>query len=280
MSNMNDYELTVEQEISQIRVMSPHIVILGAGASVATFPNGDKNGKRIPLMKDLVEVVGLGKILDQIGVDYKGKNFEDLYSQLFIDEKYSTILEEINNAIDDYFFSLELPPTPTIYDHLLLSLRETDLIATFNWDPFLIQAHLRNQKFTKLPMMSFLHGNVLAGYCTEHKTRGGTGNLCPKCKKRFTQSPLLYPITKKDYSANQFIDGEWRRLKKCLEMAFMVTVFGYSAPKTDTEALSLMKTSWGDVEKRDMEQIEIVSRQHEGETDADFSERLNKAFEI
>ena len=35
---------------------APHVVMLGAGASVAAFPNGDKNGRKVPLMKDLVGV--------------------------------------------------------------------------------------------------------------------------------------------------------------------------------------------------------------------------------
>ena len=38
-------EVSIEQEINQIEVGKPHLVILGAGASYAAFPNGDKNGK-------------------------------------------------------------------------------------------------------------------------------------------------------------------------------------------------------------------------------------------
>src|SRR5437016_2179224 len=36
----------------------PHVVILGAGASNAAFPDGDKNGKPLPLLDDLANVVG------------------------------------------------------------------------------------------------------------------------------------------------------------------------------------------------------------------------------
>ena len=32
----------------------PHVVILGAGASLAAFPDGDKNGRKLPLMNDIV----------------------------------------------------------------------------------------------------------------------------------------------------------------------------------------------------------------------------------
>ena len=46
-------------------------------------------------------------------------------------------MREIETRVDEYFADLELPGHPTIYDRLVLSLREKDLIATFNWDPFL-----------------------------------------------------------------------------------------------------------------------------------------------
>jgi hypothetical protein len=38
----------------------------------------------------------------------------------------------------------------------------------------------------------------------------------------------------------------------------MVTVFGYSAPKTDVEAIALLKEGWGANRDRDLEQIEVI----------------------
>jgi hypothetical protein len=35
---------------------------------------------------------------------------------------------------------MEIPDHVTLYDELLLTLRSKDLIATFNWDPLLLQA--------------------------------------------------------------------------------------------------------------------------------------------
>ncbi|MFW6223076.1 MAG: hypothetical protein ACOC3T_05645 [Bacteroidota bacterium] len=35
----------------------PHVVILGAGASAAAFPQGDANGKKLPVMNDLADIV-------------------------------------------------------------------------------------------------------------------------------------------------------------------------------------------------------------------------------
>ena len=36
----------------------PHVVLLGAGASKAAMPNGDKNGRAIPLMDELPKILG------------------------------------------------------------------------------------------------------------------------------------------------------------------------------------------------------------------------------
>jgi hypothetical protein len=33
-------------------ILSPHVVILGAGASAATCPNGDRNKIKLPVMRD------------------------------------------------------------------------------------------------------------------------------------------------------------------------------------------------------------------------------------
>ena len=61
---------------------SPHVVILGVGASLAPFPDGDKNGLRVPLMKDLVETVGLGDLLRANDIQFEGADFEALYDSL------------------------------------------------------------------------------------------------------------------------------------------------------------------------------------------------------
>jgi hypothetical protein len=43
----------------------PHVVILGAGASLQALPDGDRKGQRLPPIYDLAEVVGLCSILEQ-----------------------------------------------------------------------------------------------------------------------------------------------------------------------------------------------------------------------
>ena len=51
---------------------------------------------------------------------------------------------------------------------------------------------------------------------------------------------------------NEFINMEWERLKGWLheERTKRVTVFGYGAPDSDTEAIRIMNTAWGKIDER------------------------------
>jgi hypothetical protein len=50
---MDDVVITVEQEEKSPFAGRPHVVILGAGASVAAFPGGDRYGRLLPVMDNL-----------------------------------------------------------------------------------------------------------------------------------------------------------------------------------------------------------------------------------
>ena len=50
--------MTVEELIEDTSTGGPHVVVIGAGASVAALPNGDSSGKTLPVIDNLVEVVG------------------------------------------------------------------------------------------------------------------------------------------------------------------------------------------------------------------------------
>ncbi len=261
---MEDYSDSIRKEIADFRVRKPHLVILGAGASRASCPVGDRNGRELPLMSDFSEKLGLDNLLRSWGIDPK-QNFEDIFSVLY-ENKENKKTQEIEILIQSYFRQLKLPDTPTIYDHLILSLRDTDVIATFNWDPFLIQAYSRNSKADlSRPQLLFLHGNVKAGYCETDKIRGVVGQKCKKCGKPNQASQLLYPIGKKNYARDLYVSSEWDALKWALKNAFMMTIFGYSGPKTDQEAISAMKEAWGEADKRYMEQIAFISLEDEME---------------
>lgn len=247
-----------------INIQRPHLVLLGAGASLAAFPKGEKNGLKLPLMNNFVDTVrGLSDYLEKCGIDYKGKNFENLYSSLYGDSRHDKIRQSIEELIYEYFALMKLPDEPTLYDHLILSLTGRDAIATFNWDPFLWQAMCRNYHRVgngNFPHLFYLHGNTAIGACVEHNKVqiGYKGDICPRCKKPLDRSKLLYPIGKKDYNSDRFVKNSWDCVKKCLKSAYMFTIFGYGAPSSDVESVNLLSEGWGDKHQREMEQIEVV----------------------
>ena len=249
-----------------LSIKRPHLVLLGAGASKAAFPNGEKSSLKMPLMDDFVETVnGLSDYLGEYAIDYKEQNFEDLYNSLYEDSQYDEIRQTIEKIIYGYFAQMELPEEPTLYDHLVLSLTGRDVVATFNWDPFLWQAICRNYHRVgkaNLPHPLYLHGNTAIGVCTEHEKIqiSHKGSICSKCKMPLSRSRLLYPIGKKDYNIDPFIKSSWDGVKSYLKSAYMFTVFGYSAPSSDVEAVGLLSEGWGDKNKRVMEQTGFIDK--------------------
>jgi hypothetical protein len=241
---------------------SPHVVILGAGASIAsTIRNPEQNGKRLPGMQNLVEVLDLEPVIKRYGLKYDGQNFEAFYDELSRTGQHPELLTEIESEVRDYFASLRLPEEATIYDYLVLSLREKDIIATFNWDPFLAQAFARNKDvvgYERMPKMAYLHGNVAVGVCYDCNTMGWRFSGCLRCNKDFSPSKLLYPVAKKDYASDSFTNSEWDHLRLHMQQAYFVTVFGYSAPKTDAEARQLLLDEWVNNPVRDLAEIEVL----------------------
>jgi len=237
---------------------APHVVILGAGASLAAFPNGDRHGMPLPLMHNLIEVVGLTPILKKHEITTQITNFEEFYDELATTNTNAVLLREIEEAVHEYFNKLELPDEATLYDYLLLSMREKDLIATFNWDPFLAKAYQRNIPVRKLPQVAFLHGNVEIGMCDTHQKKGFVLQTCPECQSQFSPSRLLFPVKQKKYNDDPFIKNEWDVLRDHLNRAYFVTSFGYSAPITDIEARKLMLDEWRNNPTVELGQIDIV----------------------
>lgn len=246
-------------EVKTVREGQPHVVILGAGASRAACLNGDASGRLLPLMRDLIDVVGLAPILEAHGVSSDGEDFEAVYSRLDGQHQFDECREALEHCLYAYFASLQLPTEPTIYDHLVLSLRPRDVIATFNWDPFLVQAAQRNASQVALPTLIFLHGNVAAGYCEKDKSRGRYPERCPKCSNAFQATPLLYPVRKKNYLDKPFIRDEWQDLRNAMKEACILTIFGYGAPATDVEAVELLQTAWPSPKKQKAQWVELIN---------------------
>lgn len=262
---MKNLEKSVAEEIGDVSMGRPHVVLLGAGASRAAFPRGERNGKLLPVMADFFETAAVADALASKDISYSGRNFEELYSELARDPAKAKAREALERAVFDYFSSLDLPDGPTLFDHLVLSLRPKDVIATFNWDPFLIQAARRNGRVGGVPRLLFLHGNVLEAYCEKDGVHGVRGARCSQCGQPFVPGKLLYPIAEKDYETDPAIHSSWRAVKWAFENAFMVTFFGYGAPQSDKGAVDLLHEAWGGWQKRSMEQIEIIDIRQEDE---------------
>lgn len=258
--------LTKEDRIKTVMGGGGHVVILGAGASIAsTFRNRELTGKKLPSMDNFIDIVGLTDIVQTLPEHLIAKNFEELYNKLHKDNPQSDEIIEIEKRVYEYFKDMQLPNEPTIYDHLVLSLRPKDLIATFNWDPFLYQAFVRNGSVADMPYLSFLHGTVALGYSKEDKRSGPAGWYSKATKNYFEPTRLLYPVDQKNYNQDEFISKEWDRLKYWLnsDSTKRVTIFGYGAPKSDLEAVGLLNESWGTRDMRNMEQFEIIDIREE-----------------
>jgi hypothetical protein len=265
--------------IDKVNKAQLHLVILGAGASKACLPNGDANGKNIPLMNDLHNIVEISEFLKANNIEIKDSTFEAFYSDLASKDPMSPILIDLNYRIYNYFDHLCLPDYPTIYDYLLLSLKESDIIATFNWDPFLIQAYKRVQSITsKLPQLFFLHGTVSLGICKEHAIVGlKKKQNCTVCGKTFDNIPLLYPTSSKDYENDVYIKDQWDAIKHYLRIANGITIFGYAAPESDIAAINLLKNGWGKGQNRTMEEIQIIDLKDTNQLQSTWSEFIHES---
>lgn len=246
---------------------SPHLVIVGAGGSRAACPAGDVHGQRPPLMADLVATIGLAPLLDEAGVD-PDSNFELAYQRLVGDPKRQALARTIEARIRSYFERLALPPHATLYDRLLISLRSKDFVATFNWDPLLAQAYLRNRRLRELPRLLFLHGNVAVGVCTDHHRKGFLAAKCDVCSKALTPTALLYPIGEKNYDEDPFIRSEWAELRAAMGTTYILTIVGYAAPASDVEAKAIMLEAWEANQTKELAQIEIVDVKSRAELEA------------
>lgn len=255
-------DLSVEEEIAALKMGRPHLVLLGAGASKAALPLGDRRGRPVPLMREIAEELGLEELFPADLRDLAHTDFEAAYSRLF--DHGDPIVSELDALIGKYVSELRLPEEPNLYDYLNLCLRAKDVIFTFNWDPLLVQSQLRLHRagVELLPRVFTLHGNVAIGYCEvcEQSGIGMVGRPCGGCGKPYQASRLLFPVEHKDYTSDPFIDREWRAMKYFLGQCFMFTIFGYSAPVTDVEAVAMLRAAWGDVSNRAMEQTEIIDR--------------------
>lgn len=94
-----EFCVSVEEETSQIIMEKPHVVILGAGASRAAALDGDVDGRIVPLMNDLIEIVELDKILIKWDISFEEKNFESIYSRIHEDVSKRNFLDTAKSLL-------------------------------------------------------------------------------------------------------------------------------------------------------------------------------------
>ena len=52
-----------DYDIAEVMRSRPHLFILGAGASKATIPEGDKYGRQSPVMENFMQEIGIDGLL-------------------------------------------------------------------------------------------------------------------------------------------------------------------------------------------------------------------------
>ncbi len=255
----------------------PHVVILGAGASVATIPKEDKYGVHSITMANCIDALKLKDLLLAANIKEKSGNLEAIYSELAERKDCELLKMVIEDKITTYFGNLKLPDTPTIYDYLLLSLRKKDYVFTFNWDPMLIQAYQRVSNITdNLPLMVFLHGNIGMAKCDNcGQIQYSFNSECISCGcESLIRSKLLFPVKDKSYTDDEYISNAWRTFLEVIAGCTILTVFGYSAPSSDIKAVKAMQVAFNS-NFRKFDKIEIIDIKPENE----ISENWNPFFE-
>lgn len=232
---MKDEMHTLDELMDTPLQERPHLVVLGAGASYAATPHGEKHARHLPLMKDLSNALELRNLLDCEMYRKSSQDFEAFFEELML-QGFPELVSEIESRMIRLFDSYAIANYVTMYDQLVLSLRAKDTIVSFNWDPLLPYAYRRNGFLKTLPSLWFLHGNVKIGLCADDNIIGWTDDKCRKCGNPLSPGPLLYPISHKDYDSDPIIAESWRHFEDELSNAYFLTIFGYSAPVTDEVA--------------------------------------------
>src|SRR5947209_7623314 len=106
-------------------------------------------------MRQLASVQTVRPLLLEAGIEQPETSFEAAYSALRSTGEHDQLADAIDAAVREYFADVEIPDETTIDDHLLMALRPKDLIATFNWDPLIVQAEmrLRHHDVNELPQV-------------------------------------------------------------------------------------------------------------------------------
>ena len=122
------WERSVEDEILDLRMGAPHVLLLGAGASKAALPNGDRNGQKVPLLREVAHELNLARFFPAELQQLARSDFESAYSRLVARRGENVPI--VQSEVARYFEQLQLPEEANLYDLLNLCLREKDAILS------------------------------------------------------------------------------------------------------------------------------------------------------
>ena len=91
MGSADEYEALMKKR--------PHLVILGAGASVAAIPHGDANGKKTSVMNGFIDMLNMRDLFKDIRLNTSSENLEDIYTELSQRPDCSDLLGVLNDRI-------------------------------------------------------------------------------------------------------------------------------------------------------------------------------------
>lgn len=236
---------------------SHHLVVLGAEAASEALPGGERDGRKVPGAHDIAAAAGLTEDLEQLGIPHDKRSFEEIYRDLYGNTSHAPAAARIEQKLYEHYSSLHLPEQPTLYDHLVLSLRPKDIIASFCWDPFLHDACLRNNSFAPLPRVLYLVGTIRLGTCRRHRISGRVGTACVQCGSII--QPPNAPLA--DPGINRAFKKNLENVVHLLADALLLTVIG---PAHDTVTRDLLRMAEERMLSGSMEEIELISRRKAG----------------
>lgn len=105
---------------------------------------------------------------------------------------------------------------------------------------------------------------------------------CRNCGNELARPKILFPIKEKNYGDDPYIKNCWEGFLDILSRATIVTIFGYSAPQSDSMAIEAMQKAFSSSFRR-LDQIEVIDLKNEHdlwETWGDFTEPTNYHFKI
>ena len=214
-----------------------HLVILGAGSTIAAIPDGDRNGMRAYTLNNFLEDPFYADFLASLDSKYQNLNIEEMCTKMYSEDRQ--LYEAFERLIRNKYASLELPNGFNLLERLIMSLTSDDAIISFNWDDLIIQAYNRAKQYIPsilLPIIVFPHGNAQACY-NEH--RYGSGRNPNNYGLR--PSPLNMPVDELDYQNNLFIKSQWQILDFYMRYSQMITFFGYRGPVSGIQDFKRME---------------------------------------